>query len=103
MTTSAVLSHRICARAAAFPSCAAAPAKAVAPTPMAAPSLMNFLRLAEKFSFSLAMLLPSQRLLSISRQVLEVAVVFVADKFHEFDIRQQMHFFGDRPRSGIGF
>src|SRR5438477_6270810 len=38
MTTSAVLSHRVCASA-------VTPARAVAPTPMAVPSLMNRRRL----------------------------------------------------------
>ena len=39
--------------------------------------------------------------LPITRKMFQVAVVFVADEFHEFGIWQQTHFFCDRPGSGI--
>src|SRR5437762_3509587 len=39
----------------------------------------------------------------VARQMFHIEVVFVANEFHQLRIREQMHFFRDCPRLGIGF
>src|SRR5580698_1331027 len=39
----------------------------------------------------------------LSRQMFDIAIVFIADKFKQFGLRQQMHIFGYSPWLGVRF